>query len=361
MTQPPTAMSDATPRVPSSELPAIGQVFRRLSSQLALVEGAMRDQLCGESDLMVAVGEHVLTSGGKRLRPALVLLTAELCGYTGPRRIQIAAALELLHTATLLHDDVVDFSGLRRGRPSANAIWGNRKAVLVGDFLYASSSTLVIDDGNMEIVERFAETIRLMAEGELLQLEFSFDAAATEAQYYRVIDRKSAQLLRAACEAGAILGGATKSERRKIAKFGHELGLAFQLRDDALDYEASAQEMGKHGYTDLREGKVTLPLLLTLKRCTGNERELVSSVLKRAHQADAAGLAALEFSGRDPKVETDIQTVIELVDRYRGALDTVRRAEEHVAKARASIDVFPDVPAKQGLLIAADYASGRHY
>jgi len=340
---------------------AIAAVFERLSGKLELVERAMRDQLSGESDVMLAIGEHVLSSGGKRMRPALVLLTAELCGYTGPRAVQIAAAIELLHTATLLHDDVVDLSDLRRGQPSANAVWGNRRAVLAGDFLYARSSNIIIDDGSLEIVERFADTIRLMAEGELLQLEFSFDVAATEAQYYRVIDRKSARLLSVACEVGAILGGATRGERRSVADFGHELGLAFQLRDDALDYEASASEMGKRGHTDLREGKVTLPLLLTLKRCTGSEREQISSVLKRARRADAEGLTATDPKATDPLSERDIERVVQLVDRYRGAPDTVRRAEEHVAKAGAAIAAFPDGAARQALLTAADYAARRDH
>jgi octaprenyl-diphosphate synthase len=337
----------------------IASVFERLSGKLALVERAMREQLVGESDMMLAIGEHVLSSGGKRLRPALVLLTAELCGYTGPRAVQIAAAIELLHTATLLHDDVVDFSDLRRGQPSANAVWGNRRAVLGGDFLYARSSNIIIDDGSLEVVERFADTIRLMAEGELLQLEFSFDVGATEAQYYKVIDRKSARLLSVACEVGAILGGATRGERRNIAEFGHELGLAFQLRDDALDYEATASEMGKPDHTDLREGKVTLPLLLTLKRCTGNEHEQISSVLKRARQADSQGLTATDPQAVDPLSEDDLGAVVELVDRHRGVPDTVRRAEEHVAKATAAIAAFPDGLAKQALLTAAEYSARR--
>jgi octaprenyl-diphosphate synthase len=338
----------------------IATVFERLAGRLELVERAMREQLVGESDVLLAIGEHVLSSGGKRLRPALVLLTAELCGYTGPRAVQIAAAIELLHTATLLHDDVVDLSDLRRGKPSANAVWGNRRAVLGGDFLYARSSNLVIDDGSLEIVERFADTIRLMAEGELLQLDVSFDAGATEAQYYKVIDRKSAQLLSVACEVGAMLGGVTRGERRSVAEFGHELGLAFQLRDDALDYEATASEMGKRGHTDLREGKVTLPLLLTLKRCTGSEREQIASVLKRARQVDAERLAA-DPAGLGALPERDFQAVVSLVGRYRGVPDTVRRAEEHVAKAKASIAAFPDGPARQALLIAADYAVRRDH
>ncbi|MFP6607150.1 MAG: polyprenyl synthetase family protein [Myxococcota bacterium] len=361
MSQPPKLVPGVSGTVPGGGLPSIAQVFSRLAGDLELVERTMRDQLVGESALMVSIGDHVVSSGGKRLRPALVLLTAELCGYTGPRRVPIAAAIELLHTATLLHDDVVDFSNLRRGRPSANEIWGNRRAVLGGDFLYARASNIVIDDGSMDIMESFADTIRLMAEGELLQLEFSFDAAATEAQYYKVIDRKSAQLLRSACEAGAILGGATRGERRKIADFGCELGLAFQLRDDALDYEARSEETGKPAYTDLLEGKVTLPLLLTLKRCTGNERELISRALKRSRQTDAEDPVAARSSGSDPAAETDRATIVELVESYRGVPDTVRRAEEHVAKARASLAVFPDIPAKHSLLTAAEYAVGRDY
>ena len=167
---------------------AIAHVFQRLAGSMELVERTMREQLVGEGELMVSIADHVLSSGGKRLRPALVLLSAELCGYTGPRSIQVAAAIELLHTATLIHDDVVDFSDLRRGRPSANAIWGNRRAVLAGDFLYARASNMIIEDGSIEILERFADTIRLMAEGELLQLEFSFDVAASEEVHVQAND-----------------------------------------------------------------------------------------------------------------------------------------------------------------------------
>jgi octaprenyl-diphosphate synthase len=358
MTQPPKPDAAGLQALGSSRIAA---VFSRLADRLALVERAMRDQLGGPSDLVVAIGDHVLSSGGKRIRPVLVLLSAEMCGYTGPRSIQVAAAIELLHTATLLHDDVVDFSDLRRGRPSANAIWGNRRAVLGGDFLYASASNMIIEDGSVEILERFADTIGLMAEGELLQLEFSFDVGATEAQYYKVIERKSATLLSVACESGALLGGVTRSERRSVADFGHELGLAFQLRDDALDYDSSSLTLGKRGHTDLREGKVTLPLLLTLKRCTGGERELIASVLKRARQADALGVDPTD-PGRDGALtESDFASVVDLVDRYNGVPDTVKRANEHVARARASIAAFEDGDSKEALLAAADYAAGRDH
>jgi octaprenyl-diphosphate synthase len=344
-------------RAPSSSALASTASFalalERITPSLELVERSMRDQLASESEVIAAVGDHVLSSGGKRVRPALLLLCAELCGYTGPRRVQVAAAVELLHTATLLHDDVVDFSALRRGRPSAMALWGNRRAVLAGDFFYARASSMIVEDGDLDVLWVFSNTIRLMAEGEILQLQRSFDPEVTEAQYYAVIDRKSAALLGAACEAGAILGGVTRAERRQIAEFGRELGLAFQIRDDALDYEAGADVLGKPPFTDLREGKVTLPLLLALKRSTPAERAAVAALLKaiarrEAHEGDAAPLA-----------EQELAPALEIVARYRGVEDAVRRADEHVARARASVAPFPDGPAKEALTAAADFAVAR--
>jgi octaprenyl-diphosphate synthase len=284
-----------------------------------------------------------------------VLLAADLCGYTGPRRIQLGAALELLHTATLLHDDVVDFADMRRGRPSANAIWGNRRAVLSGDFFYSRASSMIVEDGNLQVLEIFAKAIRLMAEGELLQLQRSFDTSVTEAHYYRVIDRKSATLLSAACEVGAVLGGVTRGEIRCVATFGRELGLAFQLRDDALDYDAQALELGKPHCADLREGKVTLPLILTLKRCTGGELELITSVLKNASRLADCALGTDRDAASDGET-LDVEPVLALIERYRGVEDTMRRAEEHVNSAAAAIAAFPDGRAKTALLSAAAFS-----
>ena len=328
---------------------AFPDALSRIAGDLALVERCMREQLESQSPLVGALGDHVLGSGGKRMRPALLLLAAELCDYTGPRRIQVGAAVELLHTATLLHDDVVDLSPLRRGQPSANALWGNRRAVLGGDFLYARASSMIVEDGDLDILWIFANTIRSMAEGELLQLERSFDPSITEAHYYAVIERKSAVLLSAACEAGSILGGVTRAERRRLAEFGRELGLAFQLRDDALDYEDREADLGKRPYDDLREGKVTLPLLLGLKRATSNEREAVGALLKAVRSAELeGGEAALDFS-----------PALELVERYHGVADTVRRAERHMTRAVEAIAPFGDGRAKQDLLAAARFAVSR--
>jgi octaprenyl-diphosphate synthase len=324
----------------------------RIAPGLDLVERAMREQLGSASELVGQVGGHVLGAGGKRIRPALLLLCAELCGYTGPRWVQVAAAVELLHTATLLHDDVVDLSELRRGRPSANAIWGNRRAVLGGDYLYARASAMIVEDGDLDILWIFADTIRRMAEGELLQLERSFDSTVTEAHYFQVIERKSAVLLSAACESGGIVAGVTRAEHRKLAEFGRELGLAFQLRDDALDYEAGEAELGKRPTADLREGKVTLPLLLALKRATPAEREAVASVLKAAAcSAESAGGAA--------PVDLDLSPALEIVERYRGVADTVRRAERHWARACEVIAPFREGRAKEDLLAAARFAVTR--
>ena len=333
----------------------IGTAFARIAPDLERVEGALRDTLESKAALIPILGEHLLSSGGKRLRPALVLLAAELCGYVGPRRIELAAALELLHTATLVHDDVVDLSELRRGRPSANAIWGNRRAVLAGDFLYARASSIVVEDGNLEIVESYARTIRVMAEGELLQLEHSFDVGVNEAHYYDVIERKSATLLSNCCEIGSLLGGATRGERNRIAEYGRQLGLAFQLRDDCLDYDAKVSELGKQPFADLREGKITLPLILTLKRCQVSEREHVAGVLKNAARLadEHGGLAPLEAA------ELEIAAVVELVELYRGVPDTARRARDHVTKALEAIAPFPDSPARRALEAAAEFSVGR--
>ncbi|MCP4904075.1 MAG: polyprenyl synthetase family protein [bacterium] len=334
---------------------SIGQVFARIAPQMELVEAALRDTVESKAELIGVLGTHLLSSGGKRLRPALVLLAAELCGYTGPRRIELAAALELLHTATLVHDDIVDLAEIRRGRPSANAIWGNRRAVLAGDFFYARASSIIVEDGNLAIVESYANTIRLMAEGELLQLERSFDVDVTEAHYYDVIERKSATLLSNCCEIGSLLGGVTRNERNRICEYGRQLGLAFQLRDDCLDYDAELDELGKQPFADLREGKITLPLILTLKRCRVGERDHVASVLK------GAARVADEHGGMAPFDSPDLAfgPVVELVTSHRGLVDAQRRAEEHIAKALEAIAPFPEGPAKTALRASAEFAIAR--
>jgi octaprenyl-diphosphate synthase len=340
----------------------VGDLFERMRESLELVERAMRDQLSSVSELLPLLGEHVISSGGKRLRPMLVMLSAELCGYTGPRRVQLGAALELIHTATLLHDDVVDLADIRRGQSSANAVWGNRRAVLAGDFFYARSSSMIVEDGSLEILEIFSRAIRLMSEGELLQMQNSFDAGISQSHYYKVIERKSAILLSAACEIGSVLGGVTRAEVRQVAEFGRQLGVAFQVRDDVLDYQADADALGKPLCADLREGKVTLPLLLTLKRCTPGENERIGSALKTASLlASENAIARAEEDNPVLQEEFDPTPVLELIERYRGVEDSMRRAEEHAQSSADAIAAFPDGDAKRALLDLAKYAIYRDH
>ena len=329
-------------------LSAFPERLKRLDGDLALVDAAMRDQLASPSQVLPMLGEHVLGAGGKRMRPALVLLAAELCGYTGPRRVQVGAAIELVHTATLLHDDVVDLSDRRRGRASAHAIWGNRRAVLGGDFLYARASQMIVEDGDPGVLTIFTDAIRSMAEGELLQLEHSFDPGITETHYFQVIERKSAVLLSASSQLGAVVAGVTQAERRRLAEFGRELGLAFQLRDDALDYEDREADLGKQPYDDLREGKVTFPLLLALKRCTAAQRDAVAALIKSVGRRQVV-----------QEAELDLGPALDVVRRHRGVEDTVRRAEEHAARARSAIAPFSDSRARRDLIAAAEYAVER--
>jgi len=335
------------------------EAMERIAPSLELVERAMRDQLGAGHALVGTIGDHVLSSGGKRLRPVLVMLAAELCGYDGPRRVQIAAAVELLHTATLLHDDVVDLADVRRGKAAARAIWGNRRAVLVGDFFYARASSMIVEDGDLDILWIFSDTIRRMAEGELLQLERSFDPDVTESHYYAVIDHKSASLMAAATESGAILAGVTRAERRRLRDFGREFGTAFQLRDDALDYAAGEAELGKLPFADLREGKVTLPLLLALKRSLPAEREAVAAILKTAARRSAELEAGGEIAPERVLEDGEIARVVEIIQRHRGVEDTDARAAQHAEHAVAAIAPFPDGPVKQALAAAAAYAVER--
>ncbi len=348
---------EAPPAIGSNETASsleesLGRAFERIAPPMKLVEATLRDTVQSRAQVIEEAGAHILSSGGKRLRPALVLLSAELVGYTGPRRIELAAALELLHTATLVHDDVVDLATHRRGRPSANAIWGNRRAVLAGDYFYSRASSMLIGDGNLEIVESYSKTIGMLAEGELLQLERSFDVDVTEAHYYDVIERKSAALLSACCEIGSLLGEITRTERKRICEYGRQLGIAFQLKDDCLDYASELETMGKQSFADLREGKITLPLILTLKRCRTAERDHVSSVLKTAARL------ADEYGGTAPgdAPELEFAMVGELIETHRGLIDTQRRAEEHVAKALDAIAPFPDGPAKEALAASAKFS-----
>jgi octaprenyl-diphosphate synthase len=318
----------------------IERIVEPFAEDLAHVERAMRAGIRSVAPLVPEIAEHTFASGGKRIRPLLVLLSARLCGYRGPRAVQIAMAAEYLHSASLLHDDVVDGAATRRGQPSANARFGERLAVLVGDFLYAITCRTLVEDGDQDILASFADTISAMAEGEVLQLQQSFDPEMSESMYLEVIGRKTSSLLATGCEAGAILGNVTRAERRALRSFGWELGLAFQLVDDALDYVGDGAELGKAPLTDLAEGKVTLPLLLTLKRCSVAERDYITSVLKTLTRCAETG---------DAPDRDEMARVVECVKRWNGAETALQRADGRASAARVRIETFVDCEAKRAL------------
>lgn len=331
----------ATSQKPSSV--SLNDITGPVTEELEQVERLLREGMQSVAPMIPEVGEHTFASGGKRVRPLLVLLAAQLCGYRGPRAVQIASAAEFLHTATLLHDDVVDGATTRRGRPSVNHLWGDRIAILVGDFLYARASQTLVEDGNQDILWIYSNTIRVMAEGEVIQLARSFDPELPESVYLDVIGRKTSSLLATATESGAILAGVTRAERNSVRDYGWEVGLAFQLVDDALDYAGDDRELGKVPLTDLCEGKVTMPLLVALKRCTVGERESVAHAIKEFSANDA-----------DPDPE-ELRRIANLVARYQGTEVALEHARHRAERARAAIAAFADCPAKRSLDALTDF------
>lgn len=319
------------------------QVNALLNSDLHRVELQFREDLTSRVPLIRKVGEYVLASGGKRIRPMLVLLSAKLAGYQGDAHIGLASVVEFIHTATLLHDDVVDSAVLRRGQESANAVWGNEASVLVGDFLFAKSFSIMVRGGSLPVLQALSDATTMMAEGEVLQLVSTCDLDLDEERYFEVIRNKTAVLLAAACRCGAILGGLPPEREEALANFGMELGIAFQCMDDALDYVADQGEFGKVCGHDLLEGKVTLPLIHALRCCTAAERERVATIVVR-----------------EVLPQSDLEEITALIDKYEGIGFTRNRARELVAQAKDHLTEFPASPAKDALYALADYVVNRN-
>lgn len=310
------------------------------------VEKKFFEYLESDVPLIRKVGEYVLASGGKRIRPLLLLLSARLCGYSGrEQHIALASVIEFIHTATLLHDDVVDDAVLRRGNAAANTVWGNEASVLVGDFLFAKAFSVMVRCGDLRVLEILSDATTRMAEGEMLQLISTCDIAMDQDRYMNVIRTKTAVLIAAACRCGGFLSGAGRAEDEALTSFGMDLGVAFQLMDDALDYIADEAEFGKARCQDLAEGKVTLPLICALKRCTPQEHEAVAAILERTEELTAE----------------DMGFVCDLIDRYDGIPYTRERAAEMVAKAKAALAIFPPGQERDALCELADFVVQRSY
>jgi len=290
----------------------IEEIRSLVSDDLAAVDRLIRLRLKSEVALVDQVSTYIIASGGKRLRPLLVLLAARAAGYQGERHVDVAAFIEFIHTATLLHDDVVDGSSKRRGQDTANEVWGNDTSVLVGDFLYSRAFQMMAEIGSLPVMSVMADATNVIAEGEVLQLLNAHDPETTEARYLAVIYRKTARLFEAGAEVVAILAGLPKTQREALARYGRHLGTAFQLIDDVLDYRGNAQERGKNLGDDLAEGKPTLPLIYALQHGTAAQKELIRLAIVQGGLSQLAGITeaiemtgGLEYAARLARVEAD--------------------------------------------------------
>lgn len=321
---------DALTSLVANDLKAVNElIVRRMHSPVALIP-----QLAG----------HIVAAGGKRLRPILTLASARMCGYSANRHIALAACVEFIHTATLLHDDVVDRSELRRGLASANAVWGNKTSVLVGDFLFARSFELMVEDGSLEVLGILSHASSVIAEGEVAQLVTANDTETGETAYMDVIRAKTAQLFAAACQIGAVVADRPKVEQEALETYGMNLGIAFQLIDDVLDYSAKQAKLGKTVGDDFAEGKITLPVILAFRRGSEAERAFWRRTLEDLEQND-----------------TDMDRAIELMHRYKALDDTVERARHYGAIARDALGIFRDCPERNALTELIDFSIHRAY
>ncbi len=320
----------------------IQEVIDLVKDDMLRVEEEFRRNLKSEVRLIGKVAEYILNSGGKRFRPLTLLLCARLCGYRGGRHIPLAAVVEFIHTATLLHDDVVDNAHLRRGNAAANTIWGEGASILVGDYLLSKAFYMAVADSDIEVLRVLARTTTRMAEGEVLQLLRNSDIETTEEEYLDVVTNKTAVLISAAAELSAILARTSKAERAAMARFGMGLGIAYQLADDCLDYSSSDESLGKSVGNDLREGKVTMPLIHAYRHATESEKDF----LRRAIEADDID-------------DSVLKDVLSLINKYKGIEYTFERAKSYVEEAKKELEVFEPNIERAALMAVADYVNER--
>ncbi len=314
------------------------------SDDMQRVDKLIQRRLQSEVVLVNQLSHYIINSGGKRLRPMIALLMARACGYQGDRHVDIAAIVEFIHTATLLHDDVVDESDMRRGQDTANNVWGNQAAVLVGDFLYSRSFEMMIDVNEMRVMQILAQTTNIIAEGEVLQLLNVNDVETNEARYLEVIYSKTAKLFEAACQLGAVLAGLNPEQEKKVAAYGTHLGTAFQLVDDILDYSANSKELGKNVGDDLAEGKPTLPLINALMVSRENGSEADVKLI-----CDAIEEGGLEH----------IDEIMQIINATGALAYTTEVAKKETQLAIDCLDFLPNSDFKAALTSLAEYSLSR--
>jgi len=327
--------------------PTLEQVLKErvaslVGDDLAAVEAAIRREIASPVPLIQEMGAYIAGAGGKRLRPMLLLLAARLSGYQGPRGVRLACAVELLHTATLIHDDVVDQAPLRRGQPSANVQWGDDASVLVGDHLYSKSFALLVRDNDGAIMETLARATVSMTEAEVFQLQLKRSGLTSEADYVRIITQKTASFMSACCRIGALLGGVPGDQLDALTRYGLDIGIAFQMSDDSLDFVADERRLGKAVAADLREGKRTLPLIAMLARATPAEAERVHRMLRRRTLEPA-----------------EIDEIRRLVVEHDGVDYARERAQAYGRAAKADLKVFAPSEERELLMLVADFVVDR--
>jgi octaprenyl-diphosphate synthase len=323
---------------------ALERMQALVADDLTAVNHIILDRMQSPVVLIPELAGHLIASGGKRLRPMLTLACAAMLGYTGTRHHKLAACVEFIHTATLLHDDVVDGSGLRRGRKTANLVWGNQPSVLVGDFLFSRSFELMVEDGSLRVLKILSRASAIIAQGEVQQLTTAHDLTCTEDKYLEVITSKTAVLFAAACQIAAVVGESDAAVETALETYGRNLGIAFQLVDDAMDYASDAATMGKDAGDDFREGKLTLPVILAYARGGADERKFWERCIGRLKQEDGDMARAMALTGST------------------GAMaDTFARARHYGARAKDALGPLPDGPAKAILLDTVDFAIARAF
>ncbi|MEA1652989.1 polyprenyl synthetase family protein [Nitrospirillum sp. BR 11164] len=323
---------------------ALEALVELVAADLAAVNDLIIRRMHSDVEMIPQLAGYIVASGGKRLRPVLTLAAARLCGYQGERHQPLAACVEFIHTATLLHDDVVDESDLRRGQPSANAVFGNKASVLVGDFLFSRAFQVMTEDGSLDVLRILSSASAVISEGEVLQLITANDTTTSEEAYLEVIRAKTAELFAAACRIGAVVAGRPAAEEEALRSYGLNLGIAFQVVDDVLDYSAVQARLGKSIGDDFREGKITLPVVLAFRRGDDEERAFWRRTLEDIDQRDG-----------------DLEHALALMQRHNTLRDSVERARHYGAMARDALGLFPASPIKRALLDVIDFVVDRDF
>ena len=324
--------------------PSLDSLSELVADDIKAVNQLIVQRMASPVKMIPELAGHIVAAGGKRLRPMLTLASARMCGYSGTRHLALAACIEFIHTATLLHDDVVDESDLRRGLASANAVWGNKASVLVGDFLFSRSFELMVEDGSLLVLGILSNTSSVIAEGEVMQLVTTNDTETGETAYLDVIKAKTAKLFSAACRIGAVVADRPRIEEEALETYGMNLGIAFQMIDDVLDYSAQQATLGKSIGDDFKEGKITLPVILAFRRGDGEDRTFWRRTLEDLAQK-----------------EGDFEHALHLMEKHKALEDTVERARHDGAIARDALAIFDDGPEKSAFDELIDFCLERAY